>query len=439
MKFEDVELISQSASASLIHAEGCSSLGASVMNLVKAMTGAAILCLPYAIGQTGLFLGIGLLLLTAVVQFVALHLLGLCVLHLHHQGQHASFRALASMAFKGSKTAEIVVQLSIALGSFGFGTNNLSVAGGLLPQVLEYLGTTDGLLVNRRFWITVIGWVVGLPLMCLQKLDSLKFTSFIGNIAVMYIIVVLCLFATGIVTADPVQQDVSFLPPPETEFTSLPGIIECLPVYISAFACAQQLPTIIFELQKNTVRRVNALLASAIGITCAIFGIIGVCGSLALGASVDGNLLLSFPSKHGTAGALVATVARFAIAVNVTGSVPLFMHPTRIQISQLLFQKGPEELGRVAWTSITFGLFVASWGAACFIGSLDVAMALVGCTSGVLVGFTFPAMFYCRMMSSQPEKDGLAVGTAKIISVVSIMLIPILLWPEIYKMSRQTK
>merc|ERR1719174_445250 len=100
-------------------------------------------------------------------------------------------------------------------------------------------------------------------------------------------------------------------------------------------------PTLVLELADSTIKRVDTMIIAGVGICTFIYGVVGVCGSIAFGASVEGNGLMSFPNEQGTTGGLVSIFARVAIVVNVIGGIPLYMHPFRATVSQVLFAKSP--------------------------------------------------------------------------------------------------
>ena len=136
----------------------------SVTGLVKAMVGAGILGLPFAFGQTGLLLGMALLVFSAGMQMFTCHLLLSCIKSQREQSTGASstaaitYATLADQCFGCNPSMRAAVDASIALGCFGFATSYLIVLGGLCPQVALTYGVLTGPLLQRQFWITTLGW-----------------------------------------------------------------------------------------------------------------------------------------------------------------------------------------------------------------------------------------------------------------------------------------
>jgi amino acid permease len=386
---------------------GKASLASSIINLVKSAVGAGILGVPYVFGQMGLALGAGALVLTAIIQTFALHLLALAALQAHNKGQDASFPSLSQIAFGGRKHANAVTSVSVILVAWMAAVAYMIIIGDLVPEVAEYLEIENRSFKSRGFWITGIGFAIELPLSFLPNVDSLKFSSMIGTIGIMYVVITICLLAGGIVAVPPAAHPATMWPPPPSAYTSRTGIVESLPIFIVAFGCAKNVPAVALELKENTVRRVDAVLISTIAICTVFYMVVGVCGSLALGASVQGNALKSFPNEPGTTGGLVSLFGRVAVVVNVMGTVPLCMHPLKEVTCLMFFGKVPSQLTFPTRASVTLSIFITIYGMAMLIPDLDKVLSLMGSTAEMLVGFSLPAFFfYYGVSRGSSTEDG---------------------------------
>lgn len=157
--------------------------------------------------------------------------------------------------------------------------------------------------------------------------------------------------------------------------------------------------------------------------------------------------------------------------LNVCGSFPLFMHPTRASISQILFRKPHYELPFCVWAILTGSIFGASWVIGMVVKTLETMLAFAGGTTGMLIGFSLPGAFYYQLHRQLPvhtddlsdgnvslqlqvisPRSGLPIEGARVsstvavrrrgmqmgallLSVVTILLIPVLLAAQIIKMS----
>ena len=214
----------------------------SVTSLVKTIVGAGILGLPFAFAQTGVALGVALLVLSGAAQLFALQLLSALVVDAKEHST-PSYRSLALAAF-GSDVGASAVEAINGVHCFGTATAYLIVVGDLCPQLAALCISPDGglaLLLERRIWIAFVGVGVELPLFWQRTLEALNVTSTIGNAAVTAVGVLTAAFAVGALQTSPPQSvPVSLLPPPE-DVAPVATKIGVLGVFVFAYAwCARK-------------------------------------------------------------------------------------------------------------------------------------------------------------------------------------------------------
>lgn len=99
----------------------------------------------------------------------------------------------------------------------------------------------DPILTDRRFWITVFMASAILPLSFLRKLDSLKYTSLVALIAVIYLCTIVLYYFFSI--SNPI-------PPPVIEYATFSSdFFSRLPVFVFAFTCHQNVSDLKLILQ----------------------------------------------------------------------------------------------------------------------------------------------------------------------------------------------
>ena len=84
----------------------------------------------------------------------------------------------------------------------------------------------------------------------------------------------------------------------------------------------------------------------------------GAAAYEAYGMEVRGDLLESFPNIS------IALIARIAIVLNVVGSFPLYMHPTRKSLCQILWNKDVNEIPRKTYVFLNVAAVFACAAAA---------------------------------------------------------------------------
>jgi amino acid permease len=294
---------------------------------------------------------------------------------------------------------------------------------------MQYLGFTEAPYNSRIFWTTAVGWLIELPLASFSNMSALRFSSLVGTAGIAYITVVTLWFASGGTDLPEPEQELTFWLPASTKHTSMGGLAEGMSIFMYAFGCVTSLPTLVLELQDRSLRRIDIMIVVVIVASLVIYLVMGVSGAVAFGASVEGNCLLSYPSEPGSIGGKVTILARLAIVFNVMGSIPLEMHPLRTSISVLIFGKPPTELTISSRAAVTMGLFLASWGMALVVTSLDEVMSIVGSTANNLLGFFFPALFFCMGVKNQSElslqdhEESAEQGVVQTGSVVTHMIL----------------
>jgi len=433
-----------------------SSLASSILNLIKAVIGTGMLSIPWVFGQTGLLLGCCGLAFAATIEILAMHLLANSVMHARRSTQNVTYHSLSRAAFGSSPIASSFISSCLFFCAGGVIATYLMVIGDLMPEVSEYVGLVGHPWMSRQLWIAVIGWGIEAPLCCLSNIGSLKISSIIGNVGIMYIVILIILFASGVIFLPYPTQAVSFWPPPHSPYTTVPGMVKALPIFIFAIDCSMNMPTLICELGEVSMRDVDAMIVVAVAVCVATYTLVGVCGSVAFGASVDADSLQSFPNQSGTLGGFVSIFARVAIVLNLMGGIPLFMHPLRSNFSQMVLGKASQDLWLPVRVLVTVVLFLLIWLLALVAGSLDEAMALVGGTTFMIIGYTMPAVFFlvggnnagaldtCVEMQGRAEgvviagasvwniRTGHFKKAARVLAVTSLTLIPLLLAGQVY-------
>jgi len=439
------------------------SILSSIINLAKTIVaGSSLLVLPHFFIQTGVLLGVVMYLICAFVHGFGMHLVALCALKARARGEDASFNSLAQAAF-GGKAAGILAATTVCVTCYGTCAALLIVMGDLLPEISQYLGAETSPWNSRSFWITCIGWCFDLPLCFLLDLDSLKYSSVIGNGAIIFFAMMLGIFASGAIPLPPLEQEMTLWPPPESSYTSMSGMMQSVSIFMFSLVTTSSIPTMVLELENATIGRIDFIIIATNVIVTALYIIDGCLGGWAFGAAVNGNAMKSFPNAQGTTAGSLSFCARCAFIVTVATSFPLWMHVGRGAVSQALLGKSPGELRFSVRAAVSFALFIFTWGIAMAVTNLDKVLAFTGATSQTLNGCILPALFYLLVYlggvkSNGEDNTGITLqslgsadgdvearswpsqnrGTLKkpamVMAIAGVVLIPVMLCTEAWKM-----
>ena len=172
----------------------CASPFSCFVNLCNTILGSGMLGLPYAFSRTGWVLGSILLVLCGSLSSFALHTLAMCALK---EKDPSSFYTVAHSAIP--KFTHLI-DIAVAVKCFGVGTSYLIVIGDLMPDVMSFF-EVSGPLSHRQIWV-FIGFLIVAPLCCLRNLDSLKFTSVFAIGFVIFLTILITLYALDIPNLD---------------------------------------------------------------------------------------------------------------------------------------------------------------------------------------------------------------------------------------------
>lgn len=303
-----------------------SSSTSAAINLLNTIIGAGLLAMPFGIRANGLFLGVLVIVFSACCSMFGLYLQGRCSKFV--KPGHASFFALSQITYP---SLSVLFDLGIAIKCFGVGISYLVVIGDLMPKIMDSLITDDEYLnshkylLERNFWITVLMAFVVAPLLFLRKLDSLRYASMVALSSVAYLsVLVIEHFLKGDIP-DTIKGDVRYFEP-----LNLSSMLSAFPLFVFAYTCHQNMFSLVNELKNKSIRNIEQIIISAIGIAMLLYIFVGSTGYLTFGDNVTGNIIVMYPAS------VSSTVGRIAIVMLVTLSFPLQCHPARGSINHII-------------------------------------------------------------------------------------------------------
>ena len=406
--------------------EGTGSLFSGIINLTNTIVGAGVLGLPFAFNSSGL--GLGMLLLSAVgiVETYSLILL----LESSKVTGIDSYGGVAKAAY--GVVMDYIVQFNIMLQCFGVCVAYTVIIGDLVPSVMLYcvgnlldfatywdvallidvfegmmhLLTADAWIV-RTMTMIIISFLVIFPLVCLRKMDSLRFTSVIAIFSIFYVCLLVVVWAT--LLALDLLFDTSLLGTSEDNaqrderrvelFKTSSSVALTIPIFTLAYTCHMNMHPIYRELRNPTRLRAYTVV-SVSTITCTlIYAVVGICGYFVYLQETQGNILLNFPQSN-----IFIQIARVGVTLTVTFSFPVLAYPLRLSFDRIFFASWmkPEMLERHPWSLIRFiieGFFIV-------LGALVLGILLpkvenvfdvVGASCSTLVSMVFPQLIFFRL------------------------------------------
>ncbi|ORX48822.1 hypothetical protein DM01DRAFT_1338478 [Hesseltinella vesiculosa] len=366
--------------------------------------------------SVGLIPGFFVILFSAGASGLGLYFLSNCASHTN--GRNASFFAISKLTWPN---LAVLFDLAIAIKCFGVAISYLIIIGDLMPQVVAAFAPDaqqSAVLMDRRFWITLFMATAVLPLSFLRKLDSLKYTSVVALIAVLY----LC----AIVIEHYFGKD--FTPPPEGSVELVHfsfKFFRHLPVFVFAFTCHQNIFSVYNELKDNSQKVINKTIGISIGSAAFIYEIIAILGYLSFGKDVSGNVISEYRQSLFVAG------GQMAIVILVIFSYPLQAHPCRASLDKVLAWRSPEVRGLKVpplpspfkYFAMTTAILVSSYLVAITVSKLDLVFAFVGSTGSTTISFILPGLFYFKIHENDPWNTGKIASLALAIYGILVMVV----------------
>ncbi|KAI0522176.1 transmembrane amino acid transporter [Xylaria bambusicola] len=393
---------------------GSATMFSSVTNLLNTILGAGTLAMPSALSHFGMVLGVIVILWSGFTSAFGLYLQSRCARYLDRGS--SSFFALSQLTYPN---AAVIFDAAIAIKCFGVGVSYMIIIGDLMPGVVEGFdssATSIAYLMDRNFWITVFMLLI-IPLSFLRRLDSLKYTSIIALIAIGYLIVLVVYhFASDTLAPRDKIRVIQWGGPVEA--------LASLPVVIFAYTCHQNMFSILNEIKNNSPKSILGVISTSIGSAASVYILVSITGYLSFGNDITGNIVSMYPPS------IASTIAKAAIVILVTFSVPLQVHPCRASVDAVLKWRPNAIAGTQGRTSspnsrlllptttrsdhgssapmselrfaiLTTILLVLAYTVALTVTSLERVLAYVGSTGSTAISFILPGLFYYKI--SDPD------------------------------------
>ena len=303
-------------------AEAGSSIASCIANLANTNLGVGMLALPAALASAGVVGGVGLLLLSAAIASFGSHLFAECVNAVGRPATMSKVTAAAMAKMPGPVGCfgTLVTDFAVAVIGSSSAIGYLIVVGDTLPEIKAWVvGHSNTIFDSREFWICAVLPII-VPLAYLRHIDSLRFASFCVIGCVVVIVVTVVLFAlqptplfdpcggagerargggegAGSGEEAELQGGGSSCRGPISATSDALHTLTALPTFLFAFAAQINVPSIASELRRPTPHRIAAVMLGGVGLTTAVYLMVGGGGYATYGSLVSEDLFLSYPSS----------------------------------------------------------------------------------------------------------------------------------------------
>ena len=421
-----------------------SSMQAGTFNLTNVILGSGIVALPAAIAQSGVVVGLFLILLQALVTNYSLRLLVRCALSLKvgdyeellracfgRRGWLTGLAAIFALDF-GVMVAFLIIitDTFVPVLGFYFGTNAGAVTGAASDE-------GSSIFQNRTFTLVLLSFLTILPLSCAR---SLKQLGWVSMASVGSVIGIVALLGWKIGTGGGGLEDASIAA--STAAASASSLVSHFPLSTRAFFSAFGSISFVFvchdasfavfqslaqPTQRNWTRVVHAAVSTAL-LPMTILALCGYYAFVDAPGGVQGNVLNNFPP-----GDHLVNVARVALGSSMILTYPLNLFMCRHAVIKWLGIPSVHHLTPAGHLGVTLALFLASLILACMFRNLGAVQSLVGGVAGSMLAFILPALAGLQTAKMAEGRTWVSVRNAKELALLTlgVLVLVVTLWQSL--------
>ncbi|KAL2852817.1 transmembrane amino acid transporter protein-domain-containing protein [Aspergillus pseudoustus] len=379
------------------------------MNMANSIIGAGIIGQPYALRQSGMVMGIILLIaLTITVDWT----IRLIVVNSKLSGAD-SFQATMQHCFGKSG----LIAISVAQWAFAFGgmIAFCIIVGDTIPHVLGSLFPALRemsflwLLTDRRAIIVLLVLGISYPLSLYRDIAKLAKASTLALISMA--IIVVAVVTQGFRVPRDSRGDVKSLLLVNSGFFQAVGVISF------AFVCHHNSLLIYGSLKKPTLDRFATVTHYSTAVSLIMCLAMGISGFLFFGSQTQGNVLNNFPSDN-----ILINIARLCFGLNMLTTLPLEAFVCRSVMTTYYFPDEPFNMNR--HLIFSSALVLTSVAMALLTCDLGAVFELIGATSAASLAYIFPPLCYIKLSNaSRKEKIPAYMCIAFGVTVMGVSLL----------------
>eukprot|EP01006_Ploeotia_vitrea_P013939 TRINITY_DN36678_c0_g1_i1.p1 TRINITY_DN36678_c0_g1~~TRINITY_DN36678_c0_g1_i1.p1 ORF type:complete len:448 (-),score=11.24 TRINITY_DN36678_c0_g1_i1:108-1451(-) len=373
------------------------SLRAGVFNLCSATLGAGALSLPFAFSQAGWLTSFLLLALAGCATVYSVWLLVQVYELAEAQTYEQSVEELV-----GARLRHCVEAVTIIF-CFGTAVAYIVAVGDILEPVLLLSTVWERRAMMAAFWFLTM-----LPPSMFREVNSLRFTSFVGVIAMAYLVLATIIFSLrNHSTKNPNGVDMG-------RFDV--GLFQSLPIMLFSYTCQVNVFQIYDELDKRTPEKMSLLTCGSVAISFSIYLFMGFFGYLAFGNATQGNILNNFSFWNSDVMVMLVFVA---ITIAILVAFPLVIYPLRTSFCVMLVGE-PEMQSLSKHFSLTLVLSSSTLVAALFVPGINIVFQFLGSLTSSLLCFLFPS--YLAFVAGVTRDSWLHTLGATVLAVFGVCI-----------------
>ncbi|KDO16127.1 hypothetical protein SPRG_18338 [Saprolegnia parasitica CBS 223.65] len=395
------------------------------MTLFMSVVGAGMLSLPYAFASAPF----GLVFSSLVYVGLSMAFSADTLLRVHIATSLSTFNALAFAAL-GPWFCH-VVSLSTILAVFGACVGCLEIVHDLAPFLLELVGLPAS--QHAPTIVLCVFVAIMYPLTLLKKLTALRFSSYIGFGASLYLVVAICVAKA--------QRPTAVIAPKSAVQPVVLTTAHLMSMFNYAFVMHLNVIPLYDNLRQAThesrhtpggsfiypdASKVMTRIVFAMSTVCILmYTLFGYNAHAMYGDATNGNILLNLE------GEALMNLPRVAVLATILFSFPLIYHPLLMLCESftmhIVYQQHPNSptvhaASRPARAVASIALMGLLLFVAAVMPGIQVTFSLTGASCVTLICYVFPGVCYLKLVPDAPTwRKVLVAGIMVVASIVGVI------------------
>ncbi|KAG8075150.1 hypothetical protein GUJ93_ZPchr0006g44778 [Zizania palustris] len=387
-----------------------------VFNLATSIIGAGIMALPATMKVLGVAVGLASILVMGILSEITIELL----VRFAVRCGAPSYGEVVYSAL--GRPARIVAQMCVVVNNAGVLIVYLIIIGDVMSGSLRHIGVMDQLIGhgewdNRRLLVLVVLVIFLAPLCALEKIDSLSLSSAASVALAVVFVVVSC----SVASVKVIEGKIS-MPRMGPDFSSTAAMLDLLvviPIMTNAYICHFNVQPIYNELKDRTPHNMYKIGRITTVLCVVVYALTAVSGYLLFGDETESDVLTNFDKDLGIRFSSVLNyVVRIGYVIHLVLVFPVVHFSLRQTVGSLMFgELAPHTHScRKKMLSLTVVLLALIYLGSTMIPNIWVAFKFTGATTGLALGFMFPALVALRL-----GKEGESLGKGeRLLSLVML-------------------
>lgn len=406
---DDFPLLSTEKSG-ITKEESGSGIPSAVFNLATSVIGAGIMALPATMKVLGLSLCFAVIILMGILSEISIELLVKFSARLKSSNYGETVESVCG------HSARVLSEICIIVNNAGIMIVYLIIMGDVMSGSSHHPGLFDqwmgkeGWWSNRRLIVFITMVFVLAPLCALKKIDSLKFTS-AASVALAVVFVVLSSIIAFVRLIEGKIERPRMLPDIGSKRAIL-DLLVVIPIMTNAYICHFNVQPIYNEMQGRTPAKMNRVGRITTVLCVLVYESTAISGYLLFGQSTDSDILSNFDKDLEIPfSSILDNIIRVGYVLHLILVFPVIHFSLRQTMDCMAF-KGSKPLSesRMRFVILTVTVLVFLYMGSTLIPNIWVAFQFTGATTGLSLGFIFPALIALR---SNPNQQGENSGLRK--------------------------